>query len=80
MGTSVVKEEARGVARVEHPTPRDAHQRQLFLPFLAAADPKKRPQGDNASPEGSISKERRLGWKAKSLMAAGGDVKFPADE
>ena len=42
--------------------------------------PRKRPQGDNASPEGNNSKKRRLAWMAKSLMAAGVDVKFPAEE
>ena len=49
-------------------------------PSPADADPKKRPQGDNASLEGSNSKKRRLAWIAKSLMAAGVDVKFPAEE
>ena len=38
------------------------------------------PEGDNASPEGSNSKKRRLAWMAKSLMAAGVDVKFPAEQ
>ena len=46
----------------------------------AAGDAKKRPQGDNASPEGNNSKKRRLAWIAKSLMAAGVDVKFPDEE
>ena len=45
-----------------------------------AVDPKKRPQGDNATPEGNISKKRRLAWMTKSLMAAGVDVKFPDEE
>ena len=45
-----------------------------------AGDPKKRPQGDNATPEGYTSKKRRLAWMAKSLMAAGVDVKFPDEE
>ena len=44
------------------------------------ADPKKRPQGDNASPEGSNSKKRRLACMGKSLMSAGIYVKFPAEE
>ena len=44
------------------------------------ANPKKRPEGDNASPEASNSKKRRLAWMAKSLMAAGVEVKFPAEE
>ena len=49
-------------------------------PSPAIADPKKRPQGDNASPEGSNSKKRQLAWMAKSLVAAGVDVKFPDEE
>ena len=46
----------------------------------AEGDPKKRPQGDTASPEGNNPKKRRLAWMAKSLMAAGVDVKFAAEE
>ena len=46
----------------------------------AKGDPKKRPQGDNGSPEGTDSKKRRLAWMAKSLMAAGVDVKLPVEE
>ena len=61
-------------------TPRGAHQCLLQLPLLPKGDPKKRPQGDNASPEGNNSKKRQLAWMAKSLMAAGVDVKFPAEE
>ena len=49
-------------------------------PSSDAADPKKRPQGNNASPAGSNSKKSRLAWMAKSLMAAGVDVKFPVEE
>ena len=41
-------------------------------PPPAAGDPKKRPQGDNATPEGNNSKKRQL--------AAGVDVKFPDEE
>ena len=49
-------------------------------PPPAAGDPKKRPQGDNATPEGNNSKKRRLVWMATSLIAAGVDVKFPDEE
>ena len=49
-------------------------------PPPAEGDPKKRPQGDNAFPEGNNSKKRRLAWMAKSLMAAGVEVTFPAEE
>ena len=49
-------------------------------PPPAAGDPRKRPQGDNASPERNNSKKRQLAWVAKSLIAAGMDVKFPDEE
>ena len=49
-------------------------------PAPAAGDPKKRPQGDNATPEGNNPKKRRLAWMARSLIAAGLDVKFPDEE
>ena len=49
-------------------------------PSPADVDPKKRPQGDTASPAGSNSKKRPLAWMVKSLMAVGVDVKFPAEE
>ena len=59
-------------------------QRRASAPALshspADVDPKKGPQGDNASPEGSNSKERRLACMAKSLTAPWVDVKFPAEE
>ena len=71
---------ARGVAKVVPLTRRGAHQRPLLLPLLPKVTPKKRPQGDNASPEGNNSKKRRRALMAKSLMAAGVDVKFPAEE
>ena len=32
------------------------------------------------SPKGNNSKKRRVAWMTKSLMAAGMDVKFPAEE
>ena len=49
-------------------------------PPPAAGDPKKRPPGNNATPEGNNSKKRRLAWMARSLIAAGVDVKFPDEE
>ena len=63
----------RSSAPVATPTP-------AATPAPAAGDPKKRPQGDNAPPEGNNSKKRRLAWMAKSLIAAGVDVKFPDEE
>ena len=49
-------------------------------PAPAAGDPKKRPKKDNATPEGNNSKKRPLAWMARSLVAAGVDVKFPDEE
>ena len=63
----------RSSAPVATPTP-------AATPAPAAGDPKKRPQGDNATPEGNNSKKRRLAWMARSLIAAGVDVKFPDEE
>ena len=65
-------------------TPNHTPQRRSSAPATspspATADPKMCPQGNNASTEESNSKRRRLGWMAKSLMAAGVDVKFPDRE
>ena len=62
------------------PNPQRHSSAPAATPPPAEGDPKKRPQGDNASAEGKNSKKRRLAWMAKSLMAAGVDVKFPAEE
>ena len=62
------------------PNPKGCSSAPAATPPPAAGDPKKRPQGDNASPEGNNSKKRRLALMAKSLMAAGVDVKFPDEE
>ena len=63
----------RSSAPVATPTP-------AATPAPAAGDPKKRPQGDNATPEGNNSKKRCLAWMSRSLIAAGVDVKFPDEE
>ena len=62
------------------PNPQRRSSAPATLPPPADVEPKKRSQGDNASPEGSNSKKRHLAWMAKSLMAAGVDVQFPAEE
>ena len=62
------------------PKPQRCSSASATSPSSAEGDPKKRPQGDNASPEGNNSKKQRLAWIAKSLMAAGVDVEFPAEE
>ena len=62
------------------PNPQKRSSAPAATPPPAEGDPKKRPQGDNAAPEGTNSKKRQLAWMAKSLMAAGVDVKFPAEE
>ena len=68
------------MSRVEPPTPPNHSSAPATSPSPADVDPKKRPQGDNASPEGTNSKRRQLALMAKSLMAAGVDVKLPAEE
>ena len=45
MGIRVVKEVARGVARVEPSTPRGAHQRPLLLPVLPMRTPRNAHKG-----------------------------------
>ena len=62
------------------PNPQRRLSAPVTSPSPAEGDPKKRPQGDNSSPEGNNSKKRRLAWMAKSLVAARVDVKFPAEE
>ena len=62
------------------PNPQRRSSAPDATPPPAQDEPKKRQQGDNTSPEGNNSKKRRLAWMAKSLMAAGVDVKFPAVE
>ena len=79
MGTKVVKEVARGVAKVDPLTPKRRSSAPAATPPPAEGDPKKRPQGDNASPEGNNSKKRQLAWMAEFLMAGGVDVKFPGE-
>ena len=74
------KEGGKGVGKGGNPNPQRRSSAPATSPSPAKGDPKKRPQGDNASPEGNNSKKRRLAWMAKSLMAAGVDVQFPAEE
>ena len=70
MGIRVVKEGARGVARVEPRTPRGAHQHPLLLPLLPRLTPRSAHRGITPPLRGNASKKRRLAWMAKSLMAA----------
>ena len=62
------------------PNPQRRLSAPAATPSPAESDPKKRSQGDNASAEGNNSKKRRPTWMAKSLIAAGVDVKLPAEE
>ena len=62
------------------PNPQRRSATPATSPSPDAADPKNRPQGDNASPEESNLQKRRLAWMAKSLMPAGVDVKLRAEE
>ena len=59
------------------PNPKRRSSAPATTPSPAEGDPKKRPQGDNASPEGKNSKKRRLAWMAKSLMAGGDGCRIP---
>ena len=65
-------------------TPNHNPQRRSSAPATspspATADRKKRPQGNSAFPEDPNPKKRRLARSAKSLTAAGMDVKFPDEE
>ena len=61
------------------PNPQRRSSAPATSPSPAEGDPKKRQQGDNASPEANNSKKRRSAWMANSLMAAGVNVKFPAE-
>ena len=70
----------KGGGKGGNPNPQRRSSAPATSPSPAEGEPKKCPQGDNASPEGNTSKKRRLAWMAKSLMAAGVDVKFPAEE
>ena len=70
----------KGGRKAGTPNPQRRSSAPAATPPPAEGDPKNRPQGDNASPEGNKSKKRPLAWMAKSLMAAGVGVKFPAEE
>ena len=70
----------KGAGKGGNPNPQRRSSAPATSPSPAEVDSKKRPQGDNASPEGTNSKKRRLAWMAKSLMAARVDVKFPDEE
>ena len=76
-GDTVGKGGGKGGGMGGTPNPQRRSSAPATAPSPADADPKKRPQGDNASAEVSNSKKSRLAWMAKSLNAAGVDVKFP---
>ena len=81
MGIRVVKEEAREVARVETPTPRGAHWRPLFLPLLPMVTPRSAHRGITRPMKGLTPRRGDWpGWPSPLCMAAGVDVKFPAEE
>ena len=70
----------KGVGKGGSLNPQRRSSAPATCPSPADVDPEKRQQGDNASPEGTNSRKRQLASMAKSLMAAGIDVKFPAEE
>ena len=70
----------KGAGKGGPPNPERRSSAPAATPPPAEGEPKKPPQGNNASLEGNNSKKSRLAWVAKSLMAAGVDVKSPAEE
>ena len=80
MGIKLEKGGGKGGGKGGPPNPQRRSSAPTATPPPAEGDPKKCPEGDNASPEGINSKNRQLAWMAKSLMAAGVEVKFPAEE
>ena len=74
------KGDGKGGGKGGPPNPQRRSSAPAATPLPAEGDPKKRPQGENAFPEGNNSTKRRLAWMTKSLMAAGVDVKFPGEE
>ena len=70
----------KGGGKAGPPSPQRRSSAPAATPPPAEGDPRKRREGDNSCPEGNNSKKRRLAWMARSLMAAGVDVKFPAEE
>ena len=74
------KEGGKGGGKGGNANPQRRSWAPAISPSPADVDPKKGPQGDNASPEGLSSNKRRLAWVAKSLMVAGVDVKLTAEE
>ena len=70
----------KGAGKGKTPNPLRHSSAPATSPSAADVEPKKGPQGDSASPEGTNSKKRRLAWMAMSLMAAGVDGKFSAEE
>ena len=69
MGIRVVKEEARGVARVETPTPRRAHQRPLGIPLLLVLTPRSAHMGITPPLKGLIPRRGDWpGWPSPSWL------------
>ena len=61
----------KGGGKGGNPNPQRRSLAPAISPPPADVDPKKRPQGDNASPQGSNSKKRRLAWMVKSSWLQG---------
>ena len=74
------KGDGKGGGKGGTPNPQRRSSAPATTPPPAKSDPKKCPQGDNASLEGKNSEKMQLASLAKSLMAAGVDVEFPAEE
>ena len=69
MGIRMVKEQARGVARVETPTPRGAHQRPLLLPLLPVLTSRSAHMGITPPVRGLIPRRGDWpGWPSPSWL------------
>ena len=78
MGIRVVKEEGRGVARVEPPTPRDAHQRPLLLPLLLMLTPISAHKGITPPLRGLIPRRGDWpGWPSPSWLQGWMSISLP---
>ena len=69
VGIKVVKEVARGVAKVDPLTPRGAHQRPLLLPLLPTVTPRSAHRGITPPPRGITPKRGDWpGWPSPSWL------------
>ena len=80
MGTKEVKDGGKGRGKGGPPNSQRRSSAPAAKTTPAEGDPKKPSEGGNAPPAGNKSKKGRLALMAKSLMAVGVEVEFPAEE